>query len=442
MNIAFYFNNSGIPKQDYSKIRYGNPGIGGTQYAMILLATLLAEKKYKNKKFYFFAESIYGIPESLNVKDVSTLAKLSQQIDNCEIDILVVNKGGKNTLDKRFFSAIKNNNVKIIIWDHCFIPYFDLLSYARNKKVARIVTVGKEQLMTFCDHKAFKKSTYIYNLCNYCLPPIMPFANRKNNVVYIGSIVPLKGLHLLTKAWPKIIKNIPDAQLYIIGSGKLYNKNAQLGEFGIAEYFYEKELLKPILNEEHKIISSVHFLGIMGDEKFEIMNNAKLVVPNPSGLTETFGYTAIEAQLSGCLVTTKKCPGYLDTVFNHENLYDKVDDLSDFVINLLKKTDYDPSYSINYVKNKFSSEKILSQWMELFDDVFLNKSVLNKEVNTDFPPSKRKIINAKLQKYICFLPSLMLYEMFLQKIKYFLLKMFDLKNTIKKFSKRKLNIPF
>ena len=270
----------------------------------------------------------------------------------------------------------------------------------------------------------------------------MPFANRKNNVVYIGSIVPLKGLHLLTKAWPKIIKNIPDAQLYIIGSGKLYNKNAQLGEFGIAEYFYEKELLKPILNEEHKIISSVHFLGIMGDEKFEIMNNAKLVVPNPSGLTETFGYTAIEAQLSGCLVTTKKCPGYLDTVFNHENLYDKVDDLSDFVINLLKKTDYDPSYSINYVKNKFSSEKILSQWMELFDDVFLNKSVLNKEVNTDFPPSKRKIINAKLQKYICFLPSLMLYEMFLQKIKYFLVKMFDLKNTIKKFSKRKLNIPF
>ena len=89
--------------------------------------------------------------------------------------------------------------------------------------------------MTFCDHRAFKKGTYIYNLCNYNLPAPKPFSARKNHVVYIGSIVPLKGLHLLTKAWSSVLKEVPDAQLYIIGSGNLYNQNEKLGKYGIAE---------------------------------------------------------------------------------------------------------------------------------------------------------------------------------------------------------------
>ncbi len=38
-------------------------------------------------------------------------------------------------------------------------------------------------------------------------------------VISIGRLVPWKGFHTLIKAWPEIVKKVPDAHLYIIGSG-------------------------------------------------------------------------------------------------------------------------------------------------------------------------------------------------------------------------------
>ena len=84
---------------------------------------------------------------------------------------------------------------------------------------------------------------------------MIPFNGRGNNVVYIGSIVPLKGVHLLTRVWKKVLSSVPDAQLFIIGSGKLYDSKAKLGPFGIAEIFYEKKLLKHILSQTQQIDS-------------------------------------------------------------------------------------------------------------------------------------------------------------------------------------------
>ena len=62
----------------------------------------------------------------------------------------------------------------------------------------------------------------------------------------------------------------------------------------------------------------------------------KVGVPNPGGETETFGLTAVEMQMMGMEVTTIICPGYLDTVYQKENLYQSTDDLADRVVNLLK----------------------------------------------------------------------------------------------------------
>ena len=73
----------------------------------------------------------------------------------------------------------------------------------------------------------------------------------------------------------------------------MYNNNARLGSYGIAEYFYEKKILKPITGDNGQILPSVHFCGVMGAEKFDILNESKVGVPNPSGLTETFGITAV-----------------------------------------------------------------------------------------------------------------------------------------------------
>jgi hypothetical protein len=46
-NIAFYFSNKNIHDVDYSDIFNGNPGIGGSDYALLLVACSLTQN-YNN----------------------------------------------------------------------------------------------------------------------------------------------------------------------------------------------------------------------------------------------------------------------------------------------------------------------------------------------------------------------------------------------------------
>lgn len=439
MNIAFYYTNSRTAGKDVRNIEEGNPGIGGTYYAMLLLAKLLSDRK-GNIKVYLFAEYTDLLPDTLNIVHVPTIQTLPEAIKNSNIDIIVVNKIGKDTADKTFFNAIKRLNTKVVIWGHCFIPYKDLNYYSKNPQVARLVAVGREQLLTMCDHSIFDKSTYIYNICKYPRQELVDFTRRDNDVVYIGSIVPLKGLHLLTDAWPKILKAVPDANLYIIGGGNLYNSATKLGKFGIAERFYEKRLLKHILGKDGEILKSVHFCGVMGNEKFEILNKAKVGVPNPGGLTETFGFTAVEMLLSGALVATKKCPGYLDTVHDSDAiLYDRTSRLADSVIRLLRRQRHDSNDGIKYINENFNANVITERWITLFEDVYVGKSSLEVKFSSQLFLTKCKFINRKLKHYMPFLPSLILYTEIYERLIYIVRKCINLSDTLQKIYYRVLS---
>lgn len=162
MNIAFYCKNKNTSKIDCSNLLNGNPGVGGTYYAMLSVAYFLNHKNDSNHKYYVFAESVNNLPMDMNKVFVETEDDLNINIKKYDIGILVINKTGA-TLDS-IINKVKETNVKVVIWDHCFIPYFELGRYADYENVVRIVAVGKEQLMTFCDHRAFKKGIYIYNL--------------------------------------------------------------------------------------------------------------------------------------------------------------------------------------------------------------------------------------------------------------------------------------
>ena len=217
------------------------------------------------------------------------------------------------------------------------------------------------------DHKIYHKTTYIYN----CVPSgnaremvrSAPYHSRRNVVVYVGSLVPFKGFHLLAQAWPQIIEEVPDAEMYVIGSGKLYDKNSQLGEWGVAEESYEKSFM-PFLTQSGKIIPSVHFMGVMGEDKKEILLKSKVGVPNPSGITETFCLSAVEMQMHGCRIATINYPGYLDTVRNGK-LFGRRGNLAEVVVELLKSSDNEYDKSMDYFEEKFSYDSVISRWEEL-----------------------------------------------------------------------------
>lgn len=439
MNIGFYLTNHSFSEVDCTNIDNGNPGIGGTHYAMLMLCYLLSKQKTSKDNYYLFAESTKNIPKDISAIQVDDLKKLKEELKENRIDVLVVNKIGSNTLDKRFFDTIYDVNVKIIVWAHCFIPLKELNYYSANPKVKKIVAVGHEEMMTWVDHPIFRKATSIYNICNYPELDIPQFQDRKNNVVYIGCITKLKGLHLLTKAWPRIRDKIHDAHLYIIGGGNLYDRNAELGKFGIAEYFYEKEVLKPILTPNGTIDESVTFCGVLGEEKFDILKHSKVGVPNPSGLTETFGYTAIEMQLAGSLVTTMRCPGYSETVFSEDHiLYDNPSELADSVITLLSKQDYSPRKSIDYIRTSFSNDTIVRQWRILLEEVVSDIYPYPDKLDSNLRSNKRRIRNRKYQNYVSWLPPIMAYEELWNKASYFYYKLLDLPTTLHKIYRREI----
>ena len=216
-------------------------------------------------------------------------------------------------------------------------------------------------------YKVFEKATYIYN----CVPANdarervqkMPYSKRGNVVVYVGSLVPYKGFHLLAQAWPQILKCVPDAELYVIGSGKLYNEKNSLGKWKLAESSYE-ELFMPYLVNGSQIIPSVHFMGVMGKSKEEILLKSRVGVPNPSGITETFCLSAVEMQMCGCRIATINYPGYLDTVKNGK-LYGRKESLAEVVASLLRSTENHYESAMSYFENNFSFDSVSEKWEEL-----------------------------------------------------------------------------
>ena len=97
-------------------------------------------------------------------------------------------------------------------------------------------------------------------------------------VTYVGSLVPAKGFHRLAQIWPEVISKVPNAELYVIGNGKVYDRNAKLGKYGISQSDYENQFMKYLTDDEGEILKSVHFCGIVGKEKRDIF--ATYIVEN------------------------------------------------------------------------------------------------------------------------------------------------------------------
>lgn len=183
-----------------------------------------------------------------------------------------------------------------------------------------------------------------------------------------------------------------------------------MGKHGIAEEWYENMCLKPII-QNNEIDSSVHFLGVLGAEKWEIMNNSKVGIVNTTSW-ETFGYTMVEMQMAGMMIVSKKSPGLLDTMYPQSGiLYDNSDQLANCIVELLKNEDYESSNAICYINDNFSYSKNVTKWKQLFNNLYFNTYIVSDNFQIpDFKYIRYAKVNRKLQQYLPFLPSLNYYR--------------------------------
>ena len=406
MNISFYLNNAQLPSVSWQGVMRGNPGVGGSEYEIVLLACALSKRHAHNVTIY--AHNVENFPEYLHVEEVADLYEAIQKSSRKNFDYLIF-KQDPLWIERKYFENVPHN-LGLILWCHNFLTSTQMDYYSGLPAVKSVICVGREQVDLYRDHQLFSKMDYIYNgfpISKHPSTGIEPLDRRKNIVTYVGSLVPSKGFQILAKAWKTILASVPDAQLYVIGSGKVYDDNKLLGEYGIADARFEQEFMPYLLDEKGEIMPSVHFMGRMGTEKSEIIKQTKVGVPNPSGDTETFGIGAVEFEIMGCKVVTRRCCGYLDTVYNRDNLYGprRAKCLAKHVIKALKepvKDDYTLVYQ--FIQDKFSIEQTVVEWEHLFEALKNNQCRihnLDKDIpNKTYRGKWFRIIYAKINRLI------------------------------------------
>lgn len=137
-------------------------------------------------------------------------------------------------------------------------------------------------------------------------PGPTPLRKRENKILHVGRLVEKKGADILLKAFKQVKQSVPDAELIIIGKGRL---EAQLKEY--VESFN---------------IQGVSFLGAQPSTEVKRQLDQCKVFCLPSiratsGDAEGLPISILEAQASGVLVASSSIGGMGDNLINNQTCF-------------------------------------------------------------------------------------------------------------------------
>ena len=385
MKIAFYLENRRIPGADLRKPGLGNPGVGGTQYLFVALPFYMQRLRPKAWELVLLANVTNNLPPELNSVQVDSLADAALVADGLGCDIFIF-RPTSDPEGMQIFNILSQTSLKAIAWAHNTPSPQCLDAIANHRQIPRFVAVGREQLDELRDHAVFGKALWIFN--GFDVAPYLPPPNlvkEYSTVVYLGSLVPDKGFHLLARAWPAVIAQYPDAKLVVIGTGRLYDSNTRLGKWQVATEEYERQFRKYLSDSFGNPHPSVHFAGLLKHEKIAILQEATVGVVNPSGKSENCPGSALEFQACGTPVVSRAYRGLLDTVVHGKTglLGRTQKDLVHNLLTLLR--DRDKAYTfgqngIQFVADNFNYDRIVGEWHSLLEDVMKSVPVYPRPV--------------------------------------------------------------
>ena len=384
----------------------GNPGIGGTEYEFIMLATFLHSycMDHPDWELIVFQGGRYNIPNG--IRSVIGISKEQMPYKCKELDIatLIIDSRWPLPDIKRFNTSC----TKLIVWCHCVGSIYRHLLFARWKAVAKVVFVSKGHLLNFIDNPVYRKSSYAFNAVSdnqhiNNLRNANPFSNRPHDVVYMGALDESKGFHVLAKVWKDVLKLVPDARLHVIGSANLYGASDTVGKLGITAQRYENTFASYLTDENEQLHPSVILHGQLADEKYDIMSKCRVAVPNPCGKTETFCICAVEMQQCGCRVVTKYASGYIDTIPTPSNiLVNKTNELADAIAASLMMDSFNWNENILNIRENFLMDAVGKRWIKIITSVINGKPIANNLPL--LPQFKKRRLNSQLRRFLPFLP--------------------------------------
>lgn len=379
LNINFYLHNVNIPDVDFTSPQHGNPGCGGTEYLFVALPYYLSKIRGKTCHVVIHANITDNLPKSLECHVAKDVIEAAEQAENMGADFFIYRPTREPELD--FLRFVDSIELRTIAWFHITPTHPHLRLLAKSSATSAAVCVEHEQYDLAQDSSIWNKLTFIVNgfdLDGFQLKT--PPQKDPNLVVYLGALVPQKGFHILAKAWKKVLLRHPKAHLAVLGSGKLYDSSAKLGPWKIAEEQYEKECIIPYLSgADAQPLPSVTFYGTLGIEKKQLLYQASIGVPNPSGHTENCPGSALEFQACGTPIVSGAFLGLLDTVLHNKTGFlgkteqDLIDNIC-LLLNSNSKVTQFGDAGIRFVENKYNFDTVTKEWVDLFERLQQNKN--------------------------------------------------------------------
>lgn len=249
-----------------------------------------------------------------------------------------------------------------------FYPVIKFLQQNYAKHVSKFIAVSQITKNLAVEHLGVpaERIDVVYNGVDpdlFC-PPDANEAERKfrrPTVTYVGRMVGKKGIHVLIKAIPKVLRDFPEAHFLFVGGGNIIP--------------YEEIMKKDGISEEN-----YSFLGQVGYyQRPRILREATVFV-NPS-FFENCSISILEAMSSGSAVVAHNTGGnpeiiesgrngLLVPVFDHEKL-------AESILSLLEDEDFNRKLGQEArvtVEKSFSSRKSAEQTFGIYKNV-LNSSL-------------------------------------------------------------------
>jgi glycosyltransferase involved in cell wall biosynthesis len=362
--IAFYLDTDAVHRMDISDVDAGNPGMGGSEYLFFLIAKHLAERM----EVHFYATRLGAYPDGVAYHEVKDFADAVRQFQENGEKWVILREGDAYA----HAQLVREAPQQFVAWAHNYSNYKRLRFCERTANVVRYLCVSREQYENLRDEAVFPKCDYVFNTAVAAAYPCDLGAVPGNAVFYMGSVIPIKGFHVLAAQWQAIRRAVPDATLHIVGSGQLYDRNIPMGPLGIATAAYERRFARYIASGG-VLREDVIFHGALGAGKHELLRQAKVAVVNPTGLSETFCLSALEFELLGVPVVTKDLGGPRNVVQDGRTgiLYRKESQLGASVVRLLRDEGLRAAMSRNAVAHgrTFDIAVIVRDWERLIRDL-------------------------------------------------------------------------
>ncbi|MCZ8519176.1 MULTISPECIES: glycosyltransferase family 4 protein [Paenibacillus] len=186
----------------------------------------------------------------------------------------------------------------------------------------------------------------------------------KRILLYIGRLIPIKGVHHVMEAMPRILAEVPDTVLVIVGSA-----------------FYGSKRTTPYVRRLHRMAKRmklpVRFIPYVPHNEIADWFRLADVLVVPSGRREAFGLVNVEAMAAGVPVVATRCGGIPEIIEEgvtgltvqltsiHEELPDRLswllrDEGAAYRMGI---------HSVERVREHFTWERTAERWLDLYEEL-------------------------------------------------------------------------